>query len=145
MKVIEMQVYLVGYRKTDNGEWETSGQTYGNQIDAQAVMNKFDEIEAKIGTYLKNNDLSNSDNNDNFFHIVLEDLRKEYSPTVEMTKEDKEVLLDLKSRATFYFFTQTIKKWQSNRAGLQLPYGNLNEDELMQAWLHPETIKIVDE
>ncbi len=35
-----MQVYLVGYRKTDNGEWETSGQTYGNQIDAQAVMNK---------------------------------------------------------------------------------------------------------
>ncbi|MGC8304365.1 hypothetical protein [Leuconostoc mesenteroides] len=30
----------MGYRKTDNDEWETSGKTYGNQIDAQAVMNK---------------------------------------------------------------------------------------------------------
>ena len=40
MKVIEKQVYIVGYRKTDNAEWETSGATYGNQIDAQAVMNK---------------------------------------------------------------------------------------------------------
>lgn len=39
MKVIEKQVYIVGYRKTDNDEWETSGQTYGNQIDAQAVIN----------------------------------------------------------------------------------------------------------
>ncbi|QQB26688.1 hypothetical protein [Leuconostoc pseudomesenteroides] len=34
------QVYIVGFRKTDNDEWETSGATYGNQIDAQAVMNK---------------------------------------------------------------------------------------------------------
>lgn len=40
MKVIEKQVYIVGFRKTDNDEWETSGATYGNQIDAQAVMNK---------------------------------------------------------------------------------------------------------
>ncbi|QEA41233.1 hypothetical protein FGL85_01115 [Leuconostoc pseudomesenteroides] len=40
MKVIDKQVYIVGFRKTDNGEWETSGQTYGNQIDAQAVINK---------------------------------------------------------------------------------------------------------
>ena len=40
MKVIEKQVYIVGFRKTDNDEWETSCATYGNQIDAQAVMNK---------------------------------------------------------------------------------------------------------
>ncbi|OQJ73345.1 hypothetical protein BMS77_02165 [Leuconostoc pseudomesenteroides] len=40
MKVIDKQVYIVGFRKTDNDEWETSGATYGNQIDAQAVMNK---------------------------------------------------------------------------------------------------------
>lgn len=38
----------------------------------------FDEAIAKIGTYLKNNDLSNSDNNDRFFYIILNDLRKEY-------------------------------------------------------------------
>ncbi|WP_273712423.1 hypothetical protein [Leuconostoc mesenteroides] len=40
MKVIENQVYIVGFRKTDNDEWETSGATYGNQIDAQAAMNE---------------------------------------------------------------------------------------------------------
>ena len=40
MKVVDIEVYIVGYRKTDNDEWETSGKTYGNQIDAQAVMNK---------------------------------------------------------------------------------------------------------
>lgn len=39
MKVIDKQVYIVGFRKTDNDEWETSGQTYGNLIDAQAVIN----------------------------------------------------------------------------------------------------------
>lgn len=40
MKIIDIEVYIVGFRKTDNDEWETSGETYGNQIDAQAVMNK---------------------------------------------------------------------------------------------------------
>lgn len=39
MKVVEKQVYIVGFRKTDNDEWETSGKTYGNLIDAQASMN----------------------------------------------------------------------------------------------------------
>lgn len=76
---------------------------------------------------------------------VLSSVREEYAPTVEMTKEDKQSLLDLKSRATFYFFNQSVKKWQQDRIGLQMPYGCLTEDELMQAWLHPETIKIVDE
>ncbi|MCT3069061.1 hypothetical protein EFN45_02960 [Leuconostoc citreum] len=40
MKVVEKQVYIVGFRKTDNDEWLTSGATHGNQIDAQAAMNK---------------------------------------------------------------------------------------------------------
>lgn len=40
MKVIDKQVYIVGFRKTDNDEWETSGKTHGNLIDAQAVMNE---------------------------------------------------------------------------------------------------------
>lgn len=40
MKIIDIEVYIVGYRKTDNDEWETSGKMYGNLIDAQEVMNK---------------------------------------------------------------------------------------------------------
>ncbi|WP_413981416.1 hypothetical protein ACMDB6_08275 [Leuconostoc mesenteroides] len=39
MKIIDIEVYIVGYRKTYNDEWETSGKTYGNLIDAQAAMN----------------------------------------------------------------------------------------------------------
>lgn len=39
MKVVDIEVYIVGYRKTYNDEWETSGKTYGNLIDAQAAMN----------------------------------------------------------------------------------------------------------
>lgn len=35
MKIIDIEVYIVGYRKTDNDEWETSGKTHGNLIDAQ--------------------------------------------------------------------------------------------------------------
>jgi len=75
---------------------------------------------------------------------VLQALQQEYAPTVEMTKEDKQSLLDLKSRATFYFFNQSVKKWQQDRIGLQIPYGGLTEDELMQAWLHPEIIKVAN-
>ena len=71
---------------------------------------------------------------------MIDELREEYAPTIEMTKEDKQSLLDLKSRATFYFFNQSIKKWQQNRIGLQMPYGCLTEDELMHAWLHPERL-----
>lgn len=78
------------------------------------------------------------------YELIL-DLKEEYAPTVEMTKEDKQSLLDLKSRATFYFFNQSVKKWQQDRIGLQMPYGGLTEDELMQAWLHPETIKVINE
>ena len=40
MKVVDKQVYIVGFRKTDNDEWLTSGKSYGNLIDAQADMNK---------------------------------------------------------------------------------------------------------
>lgn len=40
MKVVDKQVFIVGYRKSDNDEWLTSRKSYGNLIDAQADMNK---------------------------------------------------------------------------------------------------------
>lgn len=40
MKIIEKQVYIVGFRKTENDEWQTSGVSHGNLIDAQAAMNE---------------------------------------------------------------------------------------------------------
>lgn len=40
MKIIDIEVYIVGFRKTDNDEWLTSGTSHGNSIDAQAAMNE---------------------------------------------------------------------------------------------------------
>ena len=40
MNLVDKQVYIVGFRKTDNDEWLTSGNSYGNLIDAQAAMNE---------------------------------------------------------------------------------------------------------
>lgn len=97
----------------------------------------FDEATAKVGTYLKNNDLSNSDNNDRFFYIILNDLRKEYAPTVEMTSGNK---------ATFIQEGDSLSKLLTGYFGFDALYwGDVSERKVAQAWLHPETIKIVDE
>ncbi|MFL2082950.1 hypothetical protein ACEN3R_04160 [Leuconostoc mesenteroides] len=41
MKIIDIEVYIVGFHKTDNNEWETSGAIYGNQIDAKASSTNY--------------------------------------------------------------------------------------------------------
>ena len=40
MKVVEKQVYIVGYRKNDNDEWQTGGLSYNNEIDARSELIK---------------------------------------------------------------------------------------------------------
>lgn len=111
----------------------------------------FDEAMAKVGTYLKNNDLSNSDNNDRFFYIILNDLQKQYAPTVKMTKEQKRILKEYREPGLYdgdyafnAFFDDTCAPRLNSMRDNNL-YDNLTEFQLMQAWLHPETIKIVDE
>lgn len=111
----------------------------------------FDEAIAKVGTYLKNNDLSNSDNNDRFFYIILNDLRKEYAPTVEMKPYQFEV---------FKKYRYGVSKGDIDFGGIwsdqpyrmmqyfkEEPYTGTTiwDDSFAKAWLHPETIKIVDE
>lgn len=62
MKVIEKQVYIVGFRKTDNDEWETSGQTYGNLIDAQATasgLNKSISGQVKVFIFDRAREVTN--------------------------------------------------------------------------------------
>ena len=39
MTVVDKQVFIVGYRKSDNEPWQTSGLNYGNLQDAQANAN----------------------------------------------------------------------------------------------------------
>lgn len=84
---------------------------------------------------------------------ILAELRQEYAPTVEMTKEQKEDFLFYKNTTWFSLFLGKLND-PDNKEFRSLP--NLNsfkdwgfqkkrECELMQAWLHPEIIKVVDE
>lgn len=40
MKVVDKQFFIVGYRKSDNDEWQTSGLSYNNEIDARSELIK---------------------------------------------------------------------------------------------------------
>lgn len=77
----------------------------------------------------------------------MECLRDIYAPTIEMTKEQYDYISQLLQEsneigATFtefwevYIFTGLSKK---------LKPAFESQEQAMQAWLHPETIKIVDE
>lgn len=126
----------------------------------------FDEAIAKVGTYLKNNDLSNSDNNDRFFYIILNDLRQEYAPTVEMTpraykflkeehnkfvKAGNDNFLSNNGLGNWRFYDEhkidfdTDEEYIDQFTAEHNHFKGLTRTEVIQAWLHPETIKVVDE
>lgn len=73
------------------------------------------------------------------YEIIL-DLRDEYAPSVEMTKEQRKGLLfDGKGRETphkNFVFMKEVQKVNEK---------NINIDILMSAFVHPETIKVVEE
>lgn len=55
MKVVDREVYIVGYRKSDNDDWSVSGTTFGNSADAEvfARLKKsyIPDIELKVFKY----------------------------------------------------------------------------------------------
>lgn len=80
---------------------------------------------------------------------LLEQLRQEYAPTVEMTKEDRNTLYYYLENSTFFSLIER-KHAIIEAEMLSITEGineflDLSDEDLMQAWLHPETIKIVDE
>lgn len=84
---------------------------------------------------------------------LLENLKKEYAPTVEMTQAQKDVFLFYKKMTWFSLFISKLNE-ENNMVFATLPdvscFGKWGvskerEIELMQAWLHLETIKVVGE
>lgn len=69
---------------------------------------------------------------------LLEQLRKEYAPTVEMTKRQARV---------FKLYYDSEKPFDKSEFECIDNYfmKSINEKDLMRAWLHPEIIKVVDE
>lgn len=98
----------------------------------------FDEALAKIGTYLKNNKRSN-ENDYKFLLTILDELREEYAPTIEMTKHEKKYLLRYLNNSSFNWLIEDIFSLETD------DFEKLSDEDLMQAWLHPETIKIIEE
>ena len=79
-------------------------------------------------------------------YVIIEQLREEYAPTIEMTKEQHDYIFPLIKEgkelgATFtefwevYEFTEPLKTFDMKFN---------NQEQAMQVWLHPETSKVVD-
>ena len=69
-------------------------------------------------------------------NYIFDKLREEYAPTVEMTSGNK---------ATFMQEGDSLSKLLTDYYGFDVLYwGDVSERKVAQAWLHPETIKIVD-
>lgn len=69
---------------------------------------------------------------------VINLLRQEYAPTVEMTKRQARV---------FKLYYDSEKPFDKSEFECIDNYfmKSINEKDLMRAWLHPEIIKVVDE
>ncbi|WP_312981142.1 hypothetical protein [Leuconostoc falkenbergense] len=78
----------------------------------------------------------------------MERLRDTYAPTVEMTKKQYDTFKWHKDNLDFSACLGTFQNYNGEtRMGHKFDNlkGNLSDEDIMQAWLHPETIKIVDE
>ena len=73
---------------------------------------------------------------------VINLLRQEYAPTVEMTDAQYKILVRARNNAVNRVDKVGLLEFMSAYSLLNLEIDHLS---LMQAWLHPETIKIVDE
>jgi len=80
---------------------------------------------------------------------LIEDLQKEYAPTIEMNKEQKRILDNYREPNLYdgdYAFNAFYDDTHGRRLSLRDTdfFDNITEKQLMQAWLYPETIKVVD-
>lgn len=103
--------------------------------EANKIVKSFDE-DPELEYWMPNNKV----------YEIIEGLRKEYAPTVEMTKGqyafitseyERENVVDAVANLTVDDFLREnfdAKFWEP-----------LTQREVVQAWLHPETIKVVDE
>ncbi|WP_273708388.1 hypothetical protein [Leuconostoc mesenteroides] len=73
---------------------------------------------------------------------LINELRQEYAPTVEMTDAQYKILVRARNNAVNRVDKVGLLEFMSACSLLNLEIDHLS---LMQAWLHPETIKIVDE
>lgn len=79
---------------------------------------------------------------------MLQELKKEYAPKIEMTKEEKNTLGHYLENSTFFSLIER-KHAGINVELIGITIGSnefldLSDEDLMQAWLHPNDIQIID-
>ncbi|MCT3059054.1 hypothetical protein EFN72_07240 [Leuconostoc citreum] len=83
----------------------------------------------------------------NLFYETINKLRKEYAPTVEMTKEQHDYIAPLikQGKELGATFTEFWEVYKFIGASKKIDRTFDRQEQAMLAYLHPETIKIVDE
>ena len=77
----------------------------------------------------------------------MERLRDIYAPTIEMTKEQHDYIAPLikQGKELGATFTEFWEVYKFIGASKKIDRTFDRQEQAMQAWLHPETIKVVDE
>lgn len=92
-------------------------------------------VEAEDGFSTKEKDL------DTFLALsIIKNLQSTYASKIKMTFEQKDELMQFLDDSDFGFETF----WLCLGSGANL-YKDFSENELMQAWLHPELIEVIFE
>lgn len=72
---------------------------------------------------------------------TLKELREEYAPSIEMTKSQKDLILQNQDEDKLY---EIMGDYDGCYFNAEFS-GDLEPHEVASAYLHPETIKVVDE
>ncbi|TOZ06282.1 hypothetical protein [Leuconostoc pseudomesenteroides] len=103
-------------------------------------MTLFDEAETKVENLV--GDLNIPLGVEGALLDIIDELRDEYAPTVKMTDAQYKILVLARNNAVNRVDKVGLLEFMSAYSLLNLEIDHLS---LMQAWLHPKTIKIVDE
>lgn len=81
---------------------------------------------------------------------IIEDLREEYAPKIYLKKSDKEMLLYYLENANFSSLLERILSSKTSTLfGVgnieNVPFYGLSEEDIMYAWVNPNSIQIIDE
>lgn len=119
--------------------------------------------EEKFGTTIKDETPRHSGDPEKFDFVISDDgigtgieklddlitqLKEEYAPTVEMTKKQYDTFKWHKDNLDFSACLGTFQNYNGEtRMGIKFDNlkGDLADEDIMRAWLHPETIKVVDD
>lgn len=76
---------------------------------------------------------------------IVDTLRQEYAPTIDMTLSQKENLLKMKENK--FSLIEIVAEFDDGELinDFDSYWGNLTERKLVQAWLHPETIRVIED